>query len=183
MPGSDLGGQALRKQTGPGLVRLLPSITRLWEKHNVVSRVLESFLKPNDTDDPRARVYSNLEAQSACQEGVWSCGWGGPEQRNHITTKAKRSYAVVGGGDQSHSPGAGLDMGIKQFRFWIRVGQAVGCSGPQGSWVSRAERRSFCPWICFARSGVRSQEHFFSLGSDEGDLFVGVCESTKRNGV
>ena len=45
------------------------------------------------------------------------CGWGGPEQRNHITAKAKRSYAAVGGEDQSHSPGAGLDMGIKQFRF------------------------------------------------------------------
>ena len=72
IPGSDFGGQALGKQTGPDLVRLLPSITRLWEKRNVVSRVLESFLKPNDTDDPRARVYSNLEAPSASQEGVWS---------------------------------------------------------------------------------------------------------------
>ena len=62
-------------------------------------------------------------------------------------------------------------------------GSGVLGSTPQGSWVSRADRRSFCPCICFARSGVRSQAHFFSLGSDEGDLFVGVCESTKRNGV
>ena len=45
---------------------------------------------------------------------------GGTEQRNHITTKAKRSYAAGRGGgeaDQSHSPRARLDVGIKQFRF------------------------------------------------------------------
>ena len=57
------------------------------------------------------------------------CGWGDRAKEPHYNESKKVLCSGGGGGgeeDQSHSPRARLDVGIMQFRFWIRVLRAVG---------------------------------------------------------
>lgn len=161
MSGPDLGGLTVTGQRG----RVSRDVTFHHEASGKVQhcrQAPESFLKPNYTDEPWAPVCSNLEAQSVRQAGVWSV-WqdaalclGDQSKRTALGWKPKGRV----GGQQSHSPRAGLDVGIKQFCFWIGARGAVGsqvCSG-----VSRAEPRCFCSWVCFAHSLAWEARHISS---------------------